>query len=651
MAFGAAAAGAVDDDLANMSLAELLDVEVSVASKDSEKLSEAPSSVTVFSAVEIENMGVTRLQDLLNFVPGFQAWRDVEQGTAHRIGARGRATAISESVLVLLDGKRLNDLYSGGVSILNRAIPLAQVQQIEIIRGPGSALYGSNAFTGVINMVTKRGANDVSLAFGSMEHASLSGNFHGTFGAIEADAFVHLFSEDGDDFDQVADIFGRGGATQDPISGFDFQTNLSYKGYVFSARQMTRRLEDFLVFGALADNLNREKTNQRNFLLEKAFDLGRDMSLNVSAGYEQNLWETQALLIPRDLEIAPGFALSEHFVGGPRLRSHQAGLFLDFKAGLGEKHLLIAGASFERAALNEAANVMSHQPITLEYQGDQVAFDGDLSFNLEETRNIVGVYLQDKIRVNQRMSLTLGFRFDDYNDFGNSFNPRGALVYQLGKSSHVKLMHGTAFRAPNFLELYDRNNPVDFGNPNLDAETVSTTELALGHTGSSFSVTGTLFRSVINDIIQLGDPVEDPNNPLGAPSFFNGGEQESEGLELEGRAVLGRGWMLAGTWTSLFDTDDAAFPEDFGSLVVNWSDKTTNLNLNAMYRDRNAGLPDQNAYWVVNLAARVQVAENLSVRAAVANLNDERYRTYSAAFPDGVPNRGRTWTVGLRWVR
>lgn len=140
-------------DLFSLNLDDL--AKIKIASKRAETLYSSPSSVPVISRTQIENMGITNLQTLLNFVQGFQSTRDIEQGTANRISVRGRSTALSESVRIQIDGKKLNDLYTGGISILNRMLDLGFVKQIEIIGGPGSALYGSNAFLGVINIITQ----------------------------------------------------------------------------------------------------------------------------------------------------------------------------------------------------------------------------------------------------------------------------------------------------------------------------------------------------------------------------------------------------------------------------------------------------------------------------------------------------------------
>ncbi|NJO92752.1 MAG: TonB-dependent receptor plug domain-containing protein [Chloroflexia bacterium] len=166
-------------DLFDLSIEELMDIEITTASKSAEKLSEASSSASVFTKKEINNMGVRTVEDLLNYVPGYCSTRDNEQGNTIRIGVRGKGSALSESVLFLVNGHRINDLYSGGVSIINRLIATENIEQIEVIRGPGSALYGSNAFLGVVNIVTSQNANEVNIAYGTENSREASVSFSG----------------------------------------------------------------------------------------------------------------------------------------------------------------------------------------------------------------------------------------------------------------------------------------------------------------------------------------------------------------------------------------------------------------------------------------------------------------------------------------
>lgn len=179
--------------LRDLTIAELMNVIVISASKSEEEIVDAPSSVIVFTHKEIESMGISSLEELLNFVPGFQTTRDVEQGTATRISARGRSSALSESILFLLNGQRLNDLYTGGASLLNRMIPVENIKQVEIIRGPGSALYGSNAFLGVVNIQTLDDINSFDIKFGTENSREIAANFTQDYGAVKIAGFLKAF--------------------------------------------------------------------------------------------------------------------------------------------------------------------------------------------------------------------------------------------------------------------------------------------------------------------------------------------------------------------------------------------------------------------------------------------------------------------------
>lgn len=636
-------------DIDNISLEDLLNTEITVASKSKESLNDAPSSVSVFTADEIRNMGITHIQELLNYVPGFQATRDIEQGTASRVSARGRSTALSESVLFLVDGQRINDLYTGGISIINRLIPVENIKQVEIIRGPGSALYGSNAFLGVVNIVTLDNANNINVQTGSQDSKSIAVNLSKTFSpSFSAAAFLKTFRDDGYTFKTVEDIYGTIGETRDPVKGTDAYLTLKFKKFTLNARYLDRTLADFLTFGNLANRSNREETTQGSISLgyEGAY---KKLEFKLGARYVFDRWNTLSQLIPAGFELAPGFALSEPFIGGPYLESYLIGANADFTFKFSRSNTLSAGVSFIKTGIERVENRMTHHPITLDYQGPVTIFSGDLSFNREETRYILGIYVQDKHKFSKRLSLTAGIRFDRYNDFGSSINPRAALIYNVPWDATIKLMYGSAFRAPNFLELYDKNNPVDFGNEDLEPEKVQTIEAAYIQKIKSLNaqLAVTFFYNKIKDLIILGDPVVHPENPQGAPRFQNAGELETKGLELELKAVPSRGFTIIASFTRFFDGEDLLVSPNSGSLILNFGHKGYNFNINGIFRDKIAVIPGQGSYALINAAIMVPVNQYLKLSASIKNIFDEDYRTVTLVLPGGVPNRGRTFSLGL----
>ena len=635
-------------DVEEITLDELMNIEVTVASRSKEKAVEAPSSITVFTAEDIRQMGISYLEELLDFVPGFQVTRDVEQGTALRISARGRSSALSESVLFLVNGQRINDLYTGGISILNRRLAVENIKQVEIIRGPGSALYGSNAFLGVVNIITQHDVNNVTASGGSMKSRAMAVNFSRlVFQGLSLSAFVKIFSEKGFLYDEVEDIYGRTGSTRDPVKGMDAYFTCTYKNFTLHARHMERTVEDFLTFGTLANFTNRENSKQTSILAHYQVNLNKALDMELSAGYLEDQWKTLTVLIPKDVEIAPGFALSETFEGGPFLESYHANGNIDFNFQVSSANKLSWGVSYLVTGITDVANLMTHHPITLDYYGQITRFQGDESFNAEKTRNILGIYLQDKHSFGKRLGITLGLRYDHYNDFGDTLNPRAALVYATPWQGTLKLMYGRAFRAPNFLELYDKNNPVDFGNPELEPEKVQTIELAYTQSSKTLQGTLTYFNNRIKDIIVLGDPVSHPDNPLEAPRFINSGELETNGLEFDFTFTPIKKLLLRGSFTHYFKGDELYVSPNSASLVINFKSKRFNINVNGIFREKMKLLPQQDSYFLVNGALRFELVHGFKLTAAVKNLFDRRYYTVSLAMPQGVINRGRTLSLGI----
>lgn len=637
-----------EEDVLEMSLEELLNVKVTVASKVAETASDSPSSVTVFTQTDIRNMGISHLGELLNFVPGFQVTRDIEQGTADRISPRGRGSALSESVLFLIDGLRINDLYTGGVSILNRYLAVENIKQVEIIRGPGSALYGSNAFMGVVNIVTLENANNVAIKAGNLKSRAIAVNVSNSFSkGIQVSAFVRAFSDEGFAYEDVADALGQTGDTTDPAKGMDAYFTLKYKNLTLRGRHMERSLRDFLTFGSLANHTNREAAKQTSISVDYTVTLSKKLRMDTGFDYLEDQWETNALLIPKDLEIAPGFALSENFIGGPFLESYYSRFKADFTYTFSDTHQLTGGISYRKTGITDVLNLMTHHPVFLEYYGNITEFADAFTFNEKKTRNIWGFHLQEHFHLGKRIKVTAGIRLDRYNDFGSSLNPRFAFIYSTPFKGTLKVMYATAFRAPNFLELYDKNNPVDFGNPDLEPEKVETVEVGYFQSFKRFHFGVTYFHNRVKDLIVLGEPVAHPDNPLEAPTFKNEGKAVTKGLELEFRLNPLDNLMISGTYTHLLDADDLPVSPGFASLIINYRLRGVNLNVNGIYRRKITMLPLQDSYALVNAAVRVPLVPDLELQAVVKNIFDERYRTFSLVLPDGVANRGRTFTLGL----
>jgi len=277
-------------------------------------------------------------------------------------------------------------------------------------------------------------------------------------------------------------------------------------------------------------------------------------------------------------------------------------------------------------------------------------------------RTVVYALAQDEWSFYPDWNLTAGVRHDAYSDVGGTTNPRLALVWQSSFTLTSKLLYGRAFRAPAFAELYNINNPVALGSPNLKPETIDTLELAFDYRPvDSLRIALNVFKYEMSDIIRF---VSDPA-PATSKTARNQGAQDGHGLEWEMRWNVTRTVDLKGNYAWQHSTDET------GARVANaprhklyaqadwrffpyWS---VNTQLNrVMGRERSAGdsRPAIADYTVVNLALRRKnVMDNFDVGLIVHNALDADVREPSPApgyIRNDLPMPGRSVYVELRYA-
>ncbi len=190
-----------------MPFAELMDLDVEVATKTKVSIQDAPSIVSVITANEIKNVGARDIEDILKSVPGIDAVCDYFGNS--RIAVRGLFSLKwrNNKIKIMLNGHSLSTAYSGDPMKFFRTIPLDNIEKIEIIRGPGSALYGENAFVGVINIITKDGTAPckASLKAGSFETYKTPRNWHMIM-IFRIYLFTDYYKTDGPELDVESDM-------------------------------------------------------------------------------------------------------------------------------------------------------------------------------------------------------------------------------------------------------------------------------------------------------------------------------------------------------------------------------------------------------------------------------------------------------------
>lgn len=536
---------------------------VSIATGGQKELSRAPAVASVITAEDIANMGALNLDQVLETVPGFHVTlSSVRLTPVYSI--RGIQSDIGPHVLMLVNGVPITQLWQGDRGPLS-TLPVADIARVEVIRGPGSAVYGADAFAGVINVITKSAddinGSTVSATVGSF-NTKLASILHGKkHGNVDVAFSMQYSGTDGDD-ERVLDadaqtfwdnLFSTGASlAPGPLDtrGKRLDTRLELGLGNWQLRAWNWRQRDMGVGPGLAQALDPggyAKIN--NWLLDAAyhdhdlapgFDVEARVSyMDINSASEQTLFPPGTVL-PIDSSgnlnpVTPaGMVLfTDGMIGNPEIyEQHSRADAALFWTGL-ENHRwrFAAGTLYAKLQGKETKN---YGPGVI--NGTEGVVDGTLTdvgdtsyiYAPDKDRTVYYLSVQDEWYVASDWDLTAGIRYDHYSDFGETFNPRAALVWHPSYNLSTKLLYGQAFRAPSFQELYVQNNPIKQGNKDLKPERIKTLELALDyqHTFNQ-RYTASVFTYQVDDQI-----VYVPTG-AGAPQADNVGQQKGSGFELE----------------------------------------------------------------------------------------------------------------------
>ncbi len=549
---------------------------VSIATGSQQDLRRAPAVATVITAEEIATMGATTLNDALESVPGVHVSRtSIRYAPTYIFRGIGGGGQTNPQVLILQNGIPATTMYNGDRGSSWFGVPLDNIARIEIIRGPGSARYGADAYAGVINLVTKTAADtpgtEVGLRGGSFDSRSAWIQHGGELGPMAMAGYLRVGATDG-----IREIIGADaqtrndrtfgtsaslapGAVNTGYDAIDGSLNLSYEKWRLNAAY---KLRDNLQTGAgissaLDPNSLGRAENIGGDLSWSDPQFARDWSLGASAAflYYTFTYPTNVMLLPPGARLPTG-AFPDGLVGGPNQWERQfrysayaaysgfAGHSL--RLGVGHDDLdLYRTKTIKNYLLNAAGTPVPTGP-TIDYTGIQPHI-------LPQKRRVDYVYLQDEWRFTRDWTLTAGLRHDRYSDFGGTTNPRLALVWDATLDLTAKVLYGRAFRAPSFNEQYGIN-PVANGNPDLTPETIETVEAALSwRANRDTEINLSLFRYQMQDMIRL---VANTAPALGS-TWQNTGNQHGKGMELEVTWDAQRALRLTGNYAYQESTDES----------------------------------------------------------------------------------------------
>ncbi len=601
----AAATGGDDQELAN--LLNVLAEETAVATKTRMNGDFVPGIVTVLQGDELEALGFETAGQALALVPGIQAVRD--RNGLPSVIVRGLDFPFnSGNVKVLIDGVSLSR-EAAGINGIALQIPIAQVERVEVMRGPGSVVYGDFAFMGLVNIVTRR---DGRRAYARLGDEALSGG--GRLSVKTADGWALSAAISG-----LTSGDARVAAPREADEERAFGTlSVARGGFRLTAHAMARDVDD------ARPGIGAVTGSQTHWAVEARYarEMASSLKAELTASYLHNRYE---------IEFA-------------NFRGDVAGTALDVTWDGWRGQSWLMQVSFSAGRIDEATAQTPPAP--------PPAPPSPLLVIRDKNRDTTSVTLQDRFDITEALALTAGARLDHVSDVGTRVTPRVSLAFRPAEEHVVKLQYAEGFRAPTFFELYGPG----FRVPNLTFEVNATAELNYVYRRPSSVVRATLFHSTIRDMIYGGRLGQFDNDHKGKAYGFEAEWEGQVGPRLKLQANL--------SWVRALENRNPARVEQRVGASADWL-----WSVAALYRpwsktlltlryshvgDRNTA-SDPKGFDLVDLTATRNdvLVQGLQLRAGIKNIfkSEPRYTfttpfgTEYASFP------GRAAFVQLSYTR
>lgn len=624
--------GTTGDELSQLPLEKLLDIEVVTASRFARKVSDAPTAVSIVTAEDIKTYGYRTLSDVLSSVRGLYVTRN---RITDSLGGRGfgRPGDYSDRIMLLIDGAEANDNISGHIFMGNEGILDTElIERVEYAPGTGSSVYGNGAYFGVINIITKKGAD-----FDGLQASGDVSSFGGKKGRVTygsrldngADVLVSAsrFDSPGQDlyFKEYDSPATNGGIAH----GLDYDRYHRLFGKV--------HLENWTLEGGLVDrtkgvptaayyaqfNAPYQQNDANGFLnLKYDTDLSQQLKLSANVYYGQYHNDSQSAGYNPYTEA---------------LNGNWWGVNTKFAATWFEGHKLVFGAEYR--------------------DNYRQQFDIQQIHSIHSSA-ISSLYAQDEIALRRDLLLNVGARHDESTFAGGNTSPRLALIYNATEKTALKASWSTAYRLPTAGDMFYADGATAVGNPNLLPERVVSRELVLEHNlQANTRLTAVLYDYQTDDLIKM-----QPYAPIPfATQSQNVGEGNTRGFELEFEKFWDNRVRMRGSyaWQRAIDYDGQWMinsPENLGKF---------NLSLPLLNERLRAGLEVQyigqrktfagtlaDAYTLANLTLTSQrLIPNVDAAFSVRNLFNQAAGDVAPSYNQQVliPLDGRGYWLQLTY--
>jgi iron complex outermembrane receptor protein len=578
---------------------------VITASKNEETATKAPSVVYVFSANDIKRSGARTLADVLKRLPGFRlGYRETTI-----VGSRGFTSDQIDKFVWLIDGAPITNIVQDGPWGFLDIPFMDMVDRVEVVKGPGSTLWGSNASLGIINVITKTGdkinGTIPSYSFSSRDEQHVGSIVYGK----ETDKANYMFSlnftkskgfnNTGDDYNKVYNWGSE--STNDVYEGFannkgrhspliaiqpswDFYGKMKTDDLTIKSRASYSRQR--YMWGANLDCVINDAIFKHMFVeIEKEYELSKHSSLSNKINFHTLSYERGVLVQPIDPLVQADLETKTEM--GVNLESI-------FKITLAEKHNIIAGlkAAFTEFGPNQrqqyvvgtgSTTLNGNYPIGYKYSYVTDA-------NREDT---YGAYIEDSFDVTNKFTLVGGisYEYSDCIEVGGKVMPRAAAIYQLTNKLSGKYCYNTGYERPPVDKKFHKM----FGHVEK-SEDIAEHDLQLSYNTERTQASATAFYYVINNYFTWISVIE--NNSLTAMGHANSGDGRSDGFELSLRQKITKSLDLIGNFTYASTKINNSSPigdpmqmYNVGAEYLPLRDLSVNLNING-FADMPNGYPN-----------------------------------------------------------
>ncbi|WP_200763662.1 TonB-dependent receptor plug domain-containing protein [Nitrosophilus alvini] len=462
-----------------------LEEATTLATRTKINLSDVPSVMSVYTYEEIKELGARNLLDLLSFVPGIEI--SIGSGGADIVIIRGTRVETKEKIKLMIDGVEVTDTFYGLIYYY-LDFPAELIERVEIIRGPGSALYGTNAYMGVINVVTKASRHDKGALF-FLQTGSYKNRSTGFVKRYIKDDFSagldFYFTREKKGLDSGRDaLYGTyleansysPGKTDEDKEGYSAGLFLRKGKISFNSRYKYYEHGNFYGFANILEGDYDRKSSHSILFSQMEYKdiINNYLDYSFKAGYRRYTIDVEYMLYPAGwYDIYSGYTYKNDVLAGAYFEEETFYADAMARSSFFDNHDIVFGAF-----LSYSHDIDSYKEYSAPFTEVYTKYTGEENFIKENIgRRVKAFYFQDIISAAKNLDISLGARADFYSDFGSSFNPRVSLVYRVDESNNIKALYQKAFRAPSWMELYSKKIPEIIGNENLDPEKTDTFEI------------------------------------------------------------------------------------------------------------------------------------------------------------------------------